>query len=1164
MPQSIILFDLIGAWCGMQYYSQAFSKVFPDQEYQVEVCSNYRLDSKGEVKTGGQLPMVFGVNKLKGVMRILQCWLTMVKILLSQRHTFIIYMAYGEFYDLPFLLTAAFSHRIVADVHEVHALKYGDESWVAGMFRWLYSHLFRTVIYHSDRTHQALTTTGMPTERLIYIPHFAYNFPKTYDEQCLPDDIRQVFCSEGRTRYLFFGNLSDPKGADIAAQVFADLSDEERDKVELVIAGKNVGGFDFTPLRELSPHYHVFERHITDDELVYLYSHTDYVLLPYRKSSQSGIMAMAIYFRRPMLCTDIPYFQTMLSKFPSFGGIAPQAHYHELVSSTIGHHDDAHYYDTTDCDAYHEHPAIERFLQRFAQLRHLLSVMLLCIVWLVPQAAQAFGDWNIYNATPNTTRLQLLGDRLYTISGMSLCSYSTDTLDIDCMQHSRDSGLSGTSVQYILTVPTTQKLAIAYTDGNIDLMEADGTVHNIPDLANKTMSGDKSIYSINYAGKQLFVSGGFGFLVIDTEEGYVTQSYQSRFAIDLSFRWGDRLYRASSLRGLEYGEMNDNLSDDKMWHRLSRGEFCKAMCFTCSGNDYCWLLDMDGVLYELDADHNLHVLARLAMTDISVVGDKVFMPTSKDVVYVTDPSHPVFTPNSSSPFYDADQFTPAGEEGSFFMLLHSNIIYRASILEYTEGQRVLFLGDWVNTLAPDGIGTNYLGTLLLTENGFAGISRLSYISGYSNAHALPGLFTTFDAEDETFTNVDKTSLRRSSQGEIEFQGLTGVAADPLHDQRYAISSGMSGVYIIDHDTLLCRYNEKTTNGGIEAFDPTFASTRTSAVAYDEDGNLFVANSMQDTLLRCLTPDGKWLKFAHDGMAQVADARRILISQHDSYGLKWVLNDYGYQKSRVGIYYDGGTLADKHDDQTAYFTRLIDQDYNEYLLNYMYDLCEDQDGKIWVLTYNGPFVIEDPKATFEYAQKNPGLGKVRRVKIPRNDGTNLADYLMESTPCICMAVDNFNRKWIGTQEAGLYLLSADCITELQHFDTSNSPLLSNTILDLCYDAVTGLLYVSCEGGVLTYQTDAIEGADNFDDLYCYPNPVRPEFSGELRIMGLMNDSQVSITTMSGDLIFRTRSQGATATWDLHTADGQRCEPGVYLIHGVDSQGQSGRICRFLVL
>ena len=795
--------------------------------------------------------------------------------------------------------------------------------------------------------------------------------------------------------------------------------------------------------------------------------------------------------------------------------------------------------------------------------------LLLSLLLTLPLALMGddIGSWRIYNASPTIDRLQCHAGRLYAITGSSLCSFSADSLDADYMQLNRMTGLSGSTVSDMLALPDAGRLAIAYDDSYIDIMDSLGNVTGIADLAEKSLAGDKTITSLVACGHELYVSGAFGFFVVDVDACIIPRSYLTSFAVTFAFRYGDALYRSSQRHGLQRGSLSDNLSDVSVWQQVSDIDFQQALVFTCDGREFCWLLATDGQLYQLSADGTLtqpfpdHRYVQL----YPFVKGTVLLPGQDQVLYDANAATGQMAHLQGAPFGYARQYAPLGnEQGDFFYLPQSNLIYRASNPQWDASLNLSFDSDWTHTLSADGIVTSFLGEMQVTPDGIVGISRRSYIQGYEAAHSLSGVLTTFHPDTEEFDNVTAREITPSLTSNASFQGLTGLAVDPLHEQRYAISTGMNGIYIIDHDTLLCRYDESNTDGGVEAFSTSFRSTRVNAVTYDDAGRLWFANSVQDTVLRCLLPDGTFIKYPNAGMAQVAEARRILISQHDDYQLKWVLNDYGYQKSCVGIYYDGGTPDVKSDDQATYFRRLIDQDNNEYLPYYIHDLCEDNDGKVWVLTNLGPFVIDDPGTTFDYAQQNSGLGKVRRVKIPRNDGTNLADYLMESTTCTCMAIDNFNRKWIGTSGAGLYLMSDDCITTIQHFTADNSPLLTDYILALCYDAETGILYISCEGGMLTYQTDAIEGEEDFSHVYCYPNPVRPEYDGDLRIMGLMNDSQVSITTTTGELICRLRSDGATATWDLRNASGARVDPGIYVIHCVDADGKKGQICKFLVL
>ncbi len=796
-----------------------------------------------------------------------------------------------------------------------------------------------------------------------------------------------------------------------------------------------------------------------------------------------------------------------------------------------------------------------------------INRLLLFLIILFPSTLLAIGEWNIYNSVINISQIQLFNGRIYGIAGPSLVSFSTDPLCPDYVQHSRNNGLTGKQAQLIAASIEAECLAIVYKDCNIDIIYTDGTIVGVPDIANKALAGDKTINSIQEIDGMLYLACSFGVQVLDLKAQSIPVSINTPYSIDFAFSFGNNLYRYSSKKKLEYCPLSDNVADNTHWKQVITQDLSQASLIPASDHNLCWLLSQEGKLLQLHEDNTTEsLLSEQRFKTIHRLTSGAIL-ASDGYILLADTESGTFTPNTNSPINAGNGYAYCYEDDCYFLLHPNGGIYYMTIEQNDPDRYVAFKVDFDHVMKVSGINTLYMGEMQLTPSGIIGISRLPYTSGQSAAHALSGSICRYDivVDDWNSLNIAEAIASRL-QERTTFIGLTGIAVDPTDPSNYAISTALHGLYIMNNDTLVHRYDDLAEDGIVQAFGEDFLSARVSAVAYDDAGRLFYTNSVQDTVLRCLLPDGSCIKYPNEGMAQVPDARRILLSRHDPYNIKWVLNDYGYQKSRVGMYYDKGNPANvgKSDYQTAWFSTLVDQDGNEYVPYYIYDLCEDLDGKVWVLTNLGPFVIENQATTFDYAQKNPGKGKVRRVKIPRNDGTNLADYLMQSTVCSCMAIDNFNRKWIGTSGAGLYLLSEDCITEIEHFSSDNSPLLSDDILNLCYDAETGILFISCEGGVLTYQTDAIEGEEDFSSLHCYPNPVRPEYSGELRIMGLMNDSHVSITAANGDLIFQTRSQGATATWDLHLPSGARVKPGIYLIHGVDEEGKNGKICKVLVL
>lgn len=352
--RKVIIFDVLGSHCGMHYYDIAFADILRENGCTVEIASNF----SEEEGSRPCLRQMFSCSKACGIFRLAMAYWAFLSTVLKGSADRIVYLAYGEIYELPFLAMSSFSSRVYVDVHEIHALKYKDDSNVSKLFEWVYKHLIHHVIYHSERTQKIL---GDSKANMLYVPHFKYAFQKKYDYAKLQDDVKKCFLT-GRTKFLFFGNLSTVKGIDIVMDVFGRLEDYN-DKFELVIAGQNVENIDLSKI--VRENIAVVGRHISDDELVYLYSKTDFVLLPYKKSSQSGIFAMAAYFRKPMILSDIPYFRNMLEEYPSFGICVNLKNYGNAIVSLLKKSKSDAYFVESDCNRFEEKKDINEFVINF-------------------------------------------------------------------------------------------------------------------------------------------------------------------------------------------------------------------------------------------------------------------------------------------------------------------------------------------------------------------------------------------------------------------------------------------------------------------------------------------------------------------------------------------------------------------------------------------------------------------------------------------------------------------------------------------------------------------------------------------------------------------------------------------------------------------------------
>lgn len=166
----------------------------------------------------------------------------------------------------------------------------------------------------------------------------------------------------------------------------------------------------------------------------------------------------------------------------------------------------------------------------------------------------------------------------------------------------------------------------------------------------------------------------------------------------------------------------------------------------------------------------------------------------------------------------------------------------------------------------------------------------------------------------------------------------------------------------------------------------------------------------------------------------------------------------------------------------------------------------------------------------------------------------------------MAIDGGGRKWFGTADNGVYLISADNNTQLQHFTNQNSPLLSNTLESIAINNTTGEVFFGTENGLCSYLSDAIAPADEMteDNVYAYPNPVTPDYNGLITVVGLTYDADVKILSSNGALIAEGRSTGGMFTWDGKDKNGDRVASGVYMVATATSNGNKGTVCKIVIV
>lgn len=353
--KEIVLIDLIGNYAGMDYYDLAFCKVLNNSYLNIRILSNFAQDDRKPF-----LCTMFGKSKACSLLLMLYNYFKLFVFCLFHRNRVYVYLSFGEITDFLYLTLSMLSRDFYVDIHELFAARYMENKKIKHIFEVYYRHIISKVIYHSSKTDELLSEIGYKGIRL-YVPHFKYIISKEYDLRNVGEDVQAHFKGNG-TKFLFFGNLRKVKGVDVIVNYFGNKSAINTEGLELVIAGKNVENINFEALRK---RYGIIDRHINDDEMKYLYYNTDYILLPYRDSSQSGILEMAFAFRKPMILSNIPYFTMIYSNYPSFGEKIELERYNKLLDDIIMGHINKDYYTERDCDRFMMKDEISIFMSGF-------------------------------------------------------------------------------------------------------------------------------------------------------------------------------------------------------------------------------------------------------------------------------------------------------------------------------------------------------------------------------------------------------------------------------------------------------------------------------------------------------------------------------------------------------------------------------------------------------------------------------------------------------------------------------------------------------------------------------------------------------------------------------------------------------------------------------
>ncbi len=460
-------------------------------------------------------------------------------------------------------------------------------------------------------------------------------------------------------------------------------------------------------------------------------------------------------------------------------------------------------------------------------------------------------------------------------------------------------------------------------------------------------------------------------------------------------------------------------------------------------------------------------------------------------------------------------------------------------------QGIVFLDSNGNfhSYVPNGPATNMPYSMTVSGN------RLIAVPGgrWATEYGRKGNVMIYDADRLTWTNSrwDELHAVFDWMPNLDF---VSTAIDPADPHHFFVASYGTGLYEYRNDAYYKHYSFYNTSLLPAASDASpYYYTRVDGPAFDTDGNLWVMNAGNHPDNICvLSPDGSSRSFnltTNKGRIVFETPGQILVDKNRP-NYKWIPSCRGSSTAGsptgLSLIDDNGTPTYHNDDRMAFYSSFIDQFGYTITPDNIYCISQDQEGAIWLGTNEGVFAIP---ANYDYFAGN----NCQRFKINRNDGSGLADFLLSSETIRAIAHDGGNRHWFGTADNGVFLIQyrdVDDVATVYHFTTANSPLPSNTIFSIAILPETGEVFFGTESGLASFRSDASEPHNNFNSAYVFPNPVRPNYEGNITFAGLMEDTYVKVLDAAGNLVFSTRSNGGMAVWDGRDSSGRKVAAGIY--------------------
>ncbi len=692
-------------------------------------------------------------------------------------------------------------------------------------------------------------------------------------------------------------------------------------------------------------------------------------------------------------------------------------------------------------------------------------------------------------------------------------------------------GLSGETISSLYYSKTFNKTVVGYENGlMIAINEADGTMLNIVDIINKQLPSNmkKINHFMEYDGI-VYVSCDFGIVQFNLTtmlfgDTYFIGNTGAEISVTQTAVLNGYIY-AATIDGVRRADVTSkNLIDYKQWTQIAIGSWSSVEAF---GTELI-AINTNGYIHKYNAISNSFVAYRqLTQTavDMRATANYLTITTANSVNIYNAQMGILRQINSNQITGITSGFTCATSIGDVVYIgtkengLITSTISVSSVFE---------------NITPTGPSRNNIFALQATS------TSLWAVYGDYNVFYNPYPLDSYGISkfsDLGWLNIPYEKV-------FGAKSISRITVNPNDENEVYASSFFSGLLKIENDTPSILYNQ--TNSGLEeiSFIPGYHNDiRINGAVFDKSGNLWMNNSLIQNGLKVLKVDGQWQSFSLDGILNKSidtSMGRMIIDKNNTKW--WCTNIDGlisYNES-INKFKKTTSGADKGNLPTTDVRALAVDTRNQLWIGTTKGLR--------VLSNIGSFLTEDQMTTNSIIILDNGL----------------AQELMYEQFITDIVVDGANNKWIGTLDSGIFLVSPNGQETKYHFTKYNSPLPSNEINDIDINNLTGEVFIATSKGLVSFKGNATAANEDLNNVYVYPNPVRPEYEGTVKIAGLLDKATIKITDIEGNLVYETASEGGTIEWDTTVFGKYKVASGVYMIFISAQDGIETKVKKVMII